>query len=148
MKTKINFNVDSTEITKQINAVVTADAISKARKIAQQQFDTALESKIATIIKAIDDEVKPAYWHNSALRQTIIETIKTATADIYKSDADGLRRFVATYCAEQMKIIKNAYFDDIRTVRAKIENQVKQEVETYMKNAAIQAIFGNIKSGV
>lgn len=143
MKTQINFNVDSTEITNQIADVITADAISKARKIAKQQFDAALESKITTIIKAIDDEVKPAYWHNSELRKTIVETIKKATADIYKDDADGLRRFVETYCAEQMKIIKNAYFDDIRAVRAKIENQVKQEVETYMKNAAIQAIFGN-----
>ena len=148
MKTKINLTVDSKEITEQITDVITAAAVSEARKVAKKQFDAALENKIETLIKAIDADVKPDYWKNSALRKTIIETIEKATADIYKNSEDALRRFVEIYCAEQMKIIKNAYFDDIRAVRAKIENQVKQEVETYMKNAAIQAIFGNQKGKV
>lgn len=66
MKTKINFSIDSKEITKQLTDVLTAEAVKQARDITQKKFAAELTRKTDEIIKSFDNELqKDSYTYRN-----------------------------------------------------------------------------------
>lgn len=147
MKTKINFTVNSQEITNQIMATVTAEVTHKAREIAKNQFAAALDEKIEGLIKNIDKDVKQDYWSKSETRATLMSAFKDAINACYKENKDTIQhiaeRLVKNYIAE----IRDEYAKAITSINDAIQKQVKKQVEEYMQSAILKAIFGKAGGG-
>lgn len=58
MKTQIQFNIDSTEITEQITAAITAEMKSMGREVANKAFADALETKMKAILDRLDNDIQ------------------------------------------------------------------------------------------
>ncbi len=148
MKTKINFSINSKEITKQIIAVVTAEAKAEARKIAQKQFEKELERKIAAIIKAVDNDVSPSYWKESELRRLIVETVRKTLAETYKNNAEVINKLAEKNINDYLLKIERYCNEKLRQVDAKIEKAVNDKLNELAGNALIKTLINSGKTGV
>lgn len=141
MKTKISFSINSEEITKQINAVVTAEAKAAARKVASKQFERALDEKFATILKMVDEDIAPNAYRQSELRRLVISAINDAVKRVALDNAEIINKLVEknviSYCSE----IATLYKDSERRLDSKVKNAVALQVKEYMANAFLQAAF-------
>ena len=70
MKTQLHFNIDSTEITEQIAAAITAEMKQVGRRVADQAFVDALETKMKAILDRLDNDVKNK-WYGSETKRII-----------------------------------------------------------------------------
>lgn len=147
MKTKINFTVDSREITKQITATVTAEATHEAREIAKKQFAAALDEKIKGLIKNIDKDVKQDYWHNSETRSVLISAFKDAIDACYKENKDTIQKIAESLVKNYIAEIRDEYASALIKIDDVIKKQVKKQVEEYMQSAILKAIFSKADDG-
>lgn len=145
MKTTINFSINSSEITQQINAAVTADAKRAARKIAQEQFNAALTEKIGAIIQNVARDLSEDRWHKSELKRVVRQAIFDAVDEHIKNDAAALAVIAKDYCESYLKNIRAAYCADVEKTERKIKATIEEKLKEYMGNAVMQAVFGGKK---
>ena len=141
MKTKINFTIDSQEITKQITATVTAEATHKAREIAKKQFAAALNEKIEGLIKNIDKDVKQDYWGRSETRAALMSAFKNAIDSCYKENKDTIQRIAERLVKDYIAELRDEYAKTMIRIDDIVKKQVKKQVEDYMQSAILKAIF-------
>lgn len=130
MKTKINFTIDSQEITKQITATVTAEATHKAREIAKKQFAAALDEKIEGLIKNIDKDVKQDYWGRSETRAALMSAFKNAIDSCYKENKDTIQRIAERLVKDYIAELRDEYAKTM----IRIDDIVKKQVKNRSRN--------------
>lgn len=144
MKTKINFSIDSEEITKQLSDVLTAEAVKQARDIAQKKFAAELTRKTDEIIKSFDKEIQNDsynYRNGGAFKKALYEAVKTAIAETYKNNAGAINAAIKKQVADAIRELKNAVDDYMKAIDKKVKDLVGQEVKGYIGDAIIKAVF-------
>lgn len=144
MKTKINFSIESKEITKQLTDVLTAEAIKTARDITQKKFAAELDRKTDEIIKSFDKEIQNdsyTYRYGGAFKKALYDAVKTAIAETYKNNAGAINEAVKKQVDDAIRELKNATYDYMKAIDKKIKDLVGQEVKGYIGDAIIKAVF-------
>lgn len=139
MKTKIHFSVDSEEITKQITAVITAEAKNIARNIAKEQFEIALNEKITSIIKGIDDCA-----NRTELRRFIAATIMDAVREVFtkQENTEIINKLAQKNYEIYIQGLSRATDNAIKQLSCDVVRLVAEEVKAYMSNIVVQAAIG------
>ena len=140
MKTKIHFSVDSEEITKQITAVITAEAKNIARNIAKEQFEIALNEKITSIIKGIDDCA-----NRTELRRFITATIMNAVREVFakQENTEIINKLAQKNYEIYIRGLSQATDNAIKQLSCDVVRLVAEEVKAYMSNIVVQAAIGS-----
>lgn len=144
MKTKINFSIDSKEITKQVADALTAEAKKQARDITQKKFADELARKTNEIIKSFDDELTKDsynYRNGGAFKRTLYDAVKTAIAETYKNNAGAINEAVKRQVADAIAELKDALYDYMKAIDKKVKDLVEREVKGYIGDAIIKAVF-------
>lgn len=144
MKTKINFSIDSKEITKQLTDVLTAEAVKQARDITQKKFAAELTRKTDEIIKSFDNELQKdsyAYRNGGVFKKTLYDAVKTAIAETYKNNMGAINEMVKKQVDAAIYELKDAVYDYMKAIDKKVKDLVGQEVKGYIGDAIIKAVF-------
>lgn len=140
MKTQLSFNIDSTEITEQITAAITAEMKQVGRRVADQAFADALETKMKAILDRLDDDVKNK-WYNSETKRLIIDTIREAIASYFANNneyVDGLiKETTERYCKKLAKETNDVLAGLSKNIDQKIDERVKE----YLGTAVLNTLF-------
>ena len=144
MKTKINFSIDSKEITKQLTDVLTAEAVKQARDITQKKFAAELTRKTDEIIKSFDNELQKdsyTYRNGGVFKKTLYDAVKTAIAETYKNNMGAINEMVKKQVDAAIYELKDAVYDYMNAIDKKVKDLVGQEVKGYIGDAIIKAVF-------
>ncbi len=140
MKTQLSFNIDSTEITEQITAAITAEMKQVGRRVADQAFADALETKMKAILDRLDDDVKNK-WYGSETKRIIIDTIRETIASYFTNNnehVDGLIKETSErYCRKLAKETNDVLVELSRNIDKKIDERVKE----YLGTAVLNTLF-------
>lgn len=150
MKTKINFSIDSKEITKQLTDVLTAEAIQTACNITQKKFAAELDRKTDEIIKSFDKETQNdhyTYRNGGAFKKALYDAVKTAIAETYQNNAGVINEAVKKQVADAIRELKDAVYDYMKAIDKKVKDLVGQEVKGYIGDAIIKAVFERNSTG-
>ena len=140
MKTQLSFNIDSTEITEQITAAITAEMKQVGRRVADQAFADALETKMKAILDRLDYDIK-SKWSGSATKELIIDAIREAINSYFTSNnehIDGLiKETTERYCRKLAKETNDALTELSKNIDKKIDERVKE----YLGTAVLNTLF-------
>ena len=140
MKTQLSFNIDSTEITEQITAAITAEMKQVGRRVADQAFADALETKMKAILDRLDDDVKNK-WYGSATKRLIIDTIRETIASYFTNNneyVDGLiKETTERYCRKLARETNDVLSGLSKNIDQKIDERVKE----YLGTAVLNTLF-------
>lgn len=144
MKTKIAFSVNSTEITKQIAELITAEEKAAARKLALSTFEKALKAKIASLIEKMDGDLSESGWRKSELRIFIRSAIKEAIDVQFKDNADGIKDYVKAHLEREICEYRATVSRFLLELNKKIEDEVEKQVKACMENTVLRAVLNAI----
>lgn len=143
MKTKINFNIDSKEITKQLGDVLTAEVKSNIRKTAEKAMQDILNEKFKSLINGLDYISNNTWSEGNRFSQYIKEAIKEVVRDAFKNHSNILDEEIkrhARQCVEEYRL-------DIAKITSMIPDMVSKEitkqVSEVIKNKVIENLFKN-----
>lgn len=146
MKTKINFTIDSKEITKQLGEALTAEAKQQARAVAQKKFAEELNRKTNEIIKVFDLELRNnnnySYCKSdSAFKQAIYDAVRNAIKETFTNNAATLNKAVEMKVQERLQKLETMTAEFMRDIDRKIKTLVEQTVKNCFGDAIVKAIF-------
>lgn len=143
MKTKINLNIDSKEITEQLGEVISAEVKSDVRKTAEKAMQDALNEKFKALINSLDYISNNTWSEGYRFNQYIREAIKEVVKDAFKNHSEILNEEIKHYAQQcvkeyQLNIAKiNMMLSDM------IQKEVKKQVSEVIQNAIIGNLFKN-----
>ena len=139
MKTQIQFNIDSAEITEQITAAITAEMKSMGREVANKAFADALEAKMKAILDRLDNDIKN--WYGSETKRIIIDTIRETIVSYFTNNneyGDNLiKETTEKYCR---KLAKEAN-DVLAGLSQSIDQKIDERVKEYLGTAVLNTLF-------
>lgn len=145
MKTKINFSIDSKEITKQLGEALTAEAKQQARAVAQKKFAEELNRKTNEIIKVFDLELRNNNYSycksDSAFKQAIFDAVRTAIKETYTNNSATFNKAVEMKVQERLQKLETMTAEFMRDIDKKIKALVEQTVKNCFGDAIVKAIF-------
>ena len=140
MKTQISFNIDSIEITEQITAAITAEMKQVGRRVADQAFADALETKMKAILGRLDDDVQNK-WYGSGTKQLIIDATREAINSYFTNNneyVDGLiKETTERYCRKLAREVNDVLTGLSKNIDQKIDERVKE----YLGTAVLNTLF-------
>lgn len=140
MKTRISFNIDSTEITEQITAAITAEMKQVGRRVADQAFADALETKMKAILDRLDNDVKNK-WYGSETKRIIIDTIRETIASYFTSNNEYVDNLIKETTEKYCRKIAKETNDVLVGLSKSIDQKIDERVKEYLGTAVLNTLF-------
>ena len=140
MKTQLHFNIDSTEITEQITAAITAEMKQVGRRVADQAFADALETKMKAILDRLDNDVKNK-WYGSETKRIIIDTIRETIASYFTSNNEYVDNLIKETTERYCRKIAKEANDVLAGLSKSIDQKIDERVKEYLGAAVLNTLF-------
>lgn len=140
MKTQIHFNIDSTEITEQITAAITAEMKQVGRRVADQAFADALETKMKAILDRLDNDVKNQ-WYGSETKRIIIDTIRETIASYFTSNNEYVDNLIKETTERYCRKLAKEANDVLAGLSKSIDQKIDERVKEYLGAAVLNTLF-------
>ena len=140
MKTQIQFNIDSTEITEQITAAITAEMKQVGRRVADQAFADALETKMKAILDRLDNDVKNK-WYGSETKRIIIDTIRETIASYFTSNNEYVDNLIKETTERYCRKLAKEANDVLAGLSKSIDQKIDERVKEYLGAAVLNTLF-------
>lgn len=140
MKTQLHFNIDSTEITEQITAAITAEMKQVGRRVADQAFADALETKMKAILDRLDNDVKNK-WYGSETKRIIIDTIRETIASYFTSNNEYVDNLIKETTERYCRKLAKEANDVLAGLSKSIDQKIDERVKEYLGAAVLNTLF-------
>lgn len=140
MKTQLSFNIDSTEITEQITAAITAEMKQVGRRVADQAFADALETKMKAILDRLDNDVKNQ-WYGSETKRIIIDTIRETIASYFTSNNEYVDNLIKETTERYCRKLAKETNDVLAGLSKSIDQKIDERVKEYLGAAVLNTLF-------
>ena len=140
MKTQLHFNIDSTEITEQIIAAITAEMKQVGRRVADQAFADALETKMKAILDRLDNDVKND-WYGSGTKRIIIDTIRETIASYFTSNNEYVDNLIKETTERYCRKLAKETNDVLAGLSKSIDQKIDERVKEYLGAAVLNTLF-------
>ena len=140
MKTKVNFNIESEEITKQLGEVISAEVKSNIRKVAEKAMQDALNEKFKSLINSLDHVITDTWSEGYHFNRYIKEAIKEVVVDALKNHSATLDEEIKHYAQQSVK----EYQLSIAEMNLTLSNMVQKEVQKQVSEVIQNKIIGNL----
>ena len=140
MKTQLHFNIDSTEITEQIIAASTAEMKQVGRRVADQAFADALETKMKAILDRLDNDVKND-WYGSGTKRIIIDTIRETIASYFTSNNEYVDNLIKETTERYCRKLAKETNDVLAGLSKSIDQKIDERVKEYLGAAVLNTLF-------
>ena len=140
MKTQLHFNIDSTEITEQITAAITAEMKQVGRRVADQAFADALETKMKAILDRLDNDVKN-HWYGSETKRIIIDTIRETIASYFTSNNEYVDNLIKETTERYCRKLAKETNDVLAELSKSIDQKIDERVKEYLGTAVLNTLF-------
>lgn len=140
MKTQLHFNIDSTEITEQITAAITAEMKQVGRRVADQAFADALETKMKAILDRLDQDVKNN-WYGSSTKQLIIDTTREAINSYFTNNNEYVNGVIVETTERYLRKLSKEANDVLVGLSKSIDQKIDERVKEYLGTAVLNTLF-------
>lgn len=140
MKTQLYFNIDSTEITEQITAAITAEMKQVGRRVADQAFADALETKMKAILDRLDQDVKNN-WYGSSTKQLIIDTTREAINSYFTNNNEYVNGVIVETTERYLRKLSKEANDVLVGLSKSIDQKIDERVKEYLGAAVLNTLF-------
>lgn len=140
MKTQIQFNIDSTEITEQITSEITAEMKQAGRRVSEQAFADALETKMKAILDRLDNDVKNE-WRGSETKRIIIDTIRETIASYFTSNNEYVDNLIKETTERYCRKLAKESNDVLLGLSKSIDQKIDERVKEYLGAAVLNTLF-------
>lgn len=140
MKTQLHFNIDSTEITEQITAAITAEMKQVGRRVADQAFADALETKMKAILDRLDQDVKNN-WYGSSTKQLIIDTTREAINSYFTNNNEYVNGVIVETTERYLRKLSKEASDVLVGLSKSIDQKIDERVKEYLGAAVLNTLF-------
>lgn len=140
MKTQLHFNIDSTEITEQITAAITAEMKQVGRRVADQAFADALETKMKAILDRLDQDVKNN-WYGSSTKQLIIDTTREAINSYFTNNNEYVNGVIVETTERYLRKLSKEANDVLVGLSKSIDQKIDERVKEYLGAAVLNTLF-------
>lgn len=140
MKTQLHFNIDSTEITEQITAAITAEMKQVGRRVADQAFADALETKMKAILDRLDQDVKNN-WYGSITKQLIIDTTREAINSYFTNNNEYVNGVIVETTERYLRKLSKEANDVLVGLSKSIDQKIDERVKEYLGAAVLNTLF-------
>ena len=140
MKTQLHFNIDSTEITEQITAAITAEMKQVGRRVADQAFADALETKMKAILDRLDQDVKNN-WYGSSTKQLIIDTTREAINSYFTNNNEYVNGVIVETTEKYLRKLSKEANDVLVGLSKSIDQKIDERVKEYLGAAVLNTLF-------
>ena len=140
MKTQLHFNIDSTEITEQITAAITAEMKHIGREVADKAFADALEAKIKSILERLDQDVKNN-WYGSSTKQLIIDTTREAINSYFTNNNEYVNGVIVETTERYLRKLSREANDVLVGLSKSIDQKIDERVKEYLGTAVLNTLF-------
>ena len=140
MKTQLHFNIDSTEITEQITAAITAEMKQVGRRVADQAFADALETKMKAILDRLDQDVKNN-WYGSSTKQLIIDTTREAINSYFTNNNEYVNGVIVETTEKYLRKLSKEASDVLVGLSKSIDQKIDERVKEYLGAAVLNTLF-------
>lgn len=141
MKTQLQFNIDSKEITEQITAAITAEMKQIGREVANKAFADALEAKMKAILERLDQDIKGSSWYGSSTKQLIIDTTREAIASYFTSNNEYVNALITETTERYIKKLSREANDVLIGLSKNIDQKIDERVKEYLGTAVLNTLF-------
>lgn len=147
MKTKVNFNIESEEITKQLGDIISAEVKNDLRKVAEKAMQDALNEKFKSLINSLDYVTQHSWSEGYHFNQYIKEAIKEVVRDALKNHSATLDEEIkrhAQQCVKEYQLnIAEMNMTLLNMVQREVQKQVSEVVQNVVQNKIIENLFKN-----
>lgn len=146
MKTKINFNIDSKEITKQLGDVITAEVKNSVRKTAEKAMQDVLNEKFKSLINSLDRITQNGEYSWSEgchFNQYIRKAIKEVVKDALKNHSTILDEEIKHHAQQCVKEYQLNIANITAMVPDMIRKEITKQVSEVIRNKVIENLFKN-----
>lgn len=140
MKTQLSFNIDSTEITEQITAAITAEMKQMGRQVAEKAFADALEAKLKAILGRVDDDVKNK-WYGSDTKRLIVDTIRESLASYFTNHSEYVDGLIKETTERYLRTLSREATDVLTGLSKDIDRKIDERVKEYLGTAVLNTLF-------
>ena len=140
MKTQLHFNIDSTEITAQITAAITAEMKHIGREVADKAFADALEAKMKSILERLDQDVKNN-WYGSSTKQLIIDTTREAINSYFTNNNEYVNGVIVETTERYLRKLSREANDVLVGLSKSIDQKIDERVKEYLGAAVLNTLF-------
>lgn len=140
MKTQLSFNIESTEITEQITAAITAEMKQMGRQVAEKAFADALEAKIKAILGRVDDDVKNK-WYGSDTKRLIVDTIRESLASYFTNHNEYVDGLIKETTERYLRTLSREANDVLTGLSKNIDQKIDERVKEYLGTAVLNTLF-------
>lgn len=142
MKTKINFTIDSKEITDQINDVITAELKSEVRKLVDKKLDDIISKEVAKVVESVQ---KTLVDRNAWFQNPFVQTIKSEFTESVKKLANDDTLMMNALIEEKCKQISQEYYKSLSKLKEELKNSMNEKISELAKNQVLKKIFNEDK---
>ena len=139
MKTQIQFNIDSAEITEQITAAITAEMKSMGREVANKAFADALEAKMKAILDRLDNDIKN--WYGSETKRIIIDTIRETIVSYFTNNNEYVDNLIKETTEKYCRKLAKEANDVLAGLSQSIDQKIDERVKEYLGTAVLNTLF-------
>ena len=133
--------VDSEDLIKVIKELISDEAKSQARSIAQKEFNKALENKAASILHKVDEDIGDSAWSYSSTRKSIIKKVEEAIEKQFQGDE--LKHYIKEQIDKELTYFRA---EVASSLDRQIKLQVEKKVNDIFKDRLISELFSRLTS--
>lgn len=142
MKTKINFTIDSKEITDQINDVITAELKSEVRKLVDKKLNDIISKEVSKVVEFVQ---KTLVDRNAWFSNPFVQTVKSEFTESIKKIANDDKLMMNALIEEKCKQISQEYYKSLSKLKEELKNSMNEKISELAKNQVLKKIFNEDK---